>query len=113
MVESTFSAAHQLTKSKTKCEELHGHNWRIQLFIEGEISSEIGWVADFSEIKKALKETLSQLDHTFLNDIFADSPTAERIAKYIYDDVSKTIPLISKISVWEAVNSCASYIPNK
>ncbi len=90
MVEGTFSAAHQLTNSKTKCEELHGHNWLVQAFVAGEVSSEIGWVYDFSEIKKVLRKTLAKLDHKFLNDIFEDSPTAERIAKFIYDDMCIT-----------------------
>lgn len=111
MVESSFSAAHQLTKSNTNCEELHGHNWKVQLFAEGEVDPQIGWVYDFSKLKSHLKNTLNKLDHKFLNDILEVSPTAENIAKYIFDDVSKTIKIISKVSVWESENSKATYLP--
>jgi len=110
MVESTFSAAHQLTKSKTKCEELHGHNWKVQLFVTGEPDSEIGWVYDFSKLKKLLKTTLHQLDHKFLNEILEISPTAENIAKFIFDDIESSLPIITKVSVWESENSCATYV---
>jgi len=111
MVESSFSAAHQLTKSNTKCEDLHGHNWKVQLFVQGETNNEIGWVYDFSKLKKFLKTSLSKLDHTFLNEILEISPTAENIAKYIFDDLKSEITIISKIAVWESENSCASYQP--
>ncbi len=110
MVESTFSAAHQLTKSNTKCENLHGHNWKVQVFVRGEVDEKVGWVMDFSVLKKLLKDSLQALDHKLLNDVLQTSPTAENIAKYIYDQLHPLVRNIYKVNVWESENSCAAYL---
>jgi 6-pyruvoyltetrahydropterin/6-carboxytetrahydropterin synthase len=108
-VESSFSGAHQLLKSKTPCENLHGHNWKIQLTVRGEQQDPtVGWVMDFKVIKEALNKELEKFDHTFLNDVLQVSPTAENIAKTIYTDLKRQIP-VAKVTVWETEKASVTY----
>ncbi len=113
MVEESFSAAHRLLKCNTPCENLHGHNWLVKAFVQStELNNEVGWVVDFKELKTALKNILSTLDHKILNEVLSVSPTAENIAKYIYTDLKKVFPGTVKVSVWETERACASYFEN-
>ena len=116
-VQSHFSSAHNLRKYKGKCEDLHGHNWRVEIIAESQELDEIGMVVDFKDLKGALNEVMSELDHKYLNDIdyFKESnPTSENIAKYIYGKISKDNPglPVKKVTVWETETSCATYSKN-
>ena len=86
-VETEFSAAHFLSHYHGKCENLHGHNYKIRLWIRDAGLNEGGMVVDFSLLKKALKDTTDLLDHKNLNDIeiFQNDPSAERIARFIFE----------------------------
>jgi len=117
-VEDDFSAAHNLRNYKGKCEKLHGHNYRVQIFIRGEKLDKSGMLADFVEVKKALKKILDKLDHQYLNEIppFDKlNPTAENISKYIYDKLNllfahrSSLFAVFKVTVWESDTSSASY----
>lgn len=114
-VESDFSSAHKLREYKGKCESLHGHNWKVEVFVESETLDKIGMVVDFKKIKKNLSEVLRKLDHAFLNDISyfkKVNPTSENIAKYIFDQLKsrdKKLKL-KKVTVWESDTSSASFI---
>jgi 6-pyruvoyltetrahydropterin/6-carboxytetrahydropterin synthase len=108
-VESTFSAAHQLIGSNGPCEELHGHTWKVQVTVAGNELDKIGMLFDFKELKKVLSDILKRYDHAFLNKVFYFSPTAENIAKNIFQEFKKKNNLVRKISVWESPTSCASY----
>ena len=99
MVESTFSAAHQLVGSKGPCEELHGHTWKVQVYLAGDKVDEIGMLVDFKDIKAELAEILKSHDHKFLNESLKFNPTAENIAKDIHDKLKKKFPLTSKVTV--------------
>ena len=85
-VEDDFAAAHFLKDYHGKCENLHGHNYKVFVHVEGNSLDEGGMLIDFSVLKRELKNVLSCLDHTNLNDIqfFEQNPSAERIARYIY-----------------------------
>ncbi|MDR1453924.1 MAG: 6-carboxytetrahydropterin synthase QueD [Candidatus Margulisbacteria bacterium] len=108
-VESSFSGAHQLIKSNSPCENLHGHNWRVALAVRGEKQEpEVGWVVDFAVVKKALNAELAKFDHKFLNEVLPVSPTAENIAKQIYLDLKEILP-VYKVTVWETEKSSAAY----
>ena len=112
MVESTFDAAHQLVGHTGPCEKLHGHTWKVQVFIEGDKLNKLGVVLDFKEIKLMLQFALSKLDHTNLNIIpyFKKvNPTSENVAKYIYEQMSKKAR-ITKVTVFESPVTAASYI---
>jgi 6-pyruvoyltetrahydropterin/6-carboxytetrahydropterin synthase len=116
MVETTFSAAHQLKGYKGKCEHLHGHNWKIEVHVIAERLNEIDIAMDFQEIKKITNEVIAPLDHSVLNEIFPfteKNPSSENIAKWIYDSLIKKIDneniRVSAVAVWESETSSATY----
>ena len=88
-VEADFAAAHFLRDYNGKCENLHGHNYKVLAHVRGEKLNEGGMLMDFSFLKTALRTVCKELDHTNLNDmqIFDQNPSAERIAVYIYDRI--------------------------
>lgn len=111
-VTSRFSSAHNLRGYKGKCEELHGHNWLVEVAASRGDLDNIGMVTDFKELKAILEEVLSELDHKHLNEIEYFSkvnPTSENIAKFIYDSLIKERPDISYVTVWETDTSSATY----
>lgn len=117
-IKSNFSAAHRLTMVGQKCENLHGHNWKIEACVIGEKLNAGGVLMDFGDIKSYIAEIMNQLDHKFLNDIdiFTDQPaSSENIALYITRELQERIKdpsiRVSRVSAWESDNSCATYIP--
>ncbi|MBU4376929.1 MAG: 6-carboxytetrahydropterin synthase QueD [Candidatus Omnitrophica bacterium] len=107
-----FSAAHRLRHYKGKCENIHGHNWKVGVSISSKTPNHIGIVADFRDVKKILKGVLEKLDHKDLNAIAyfkKVNPTSENLAKYIYDELKKKKLKPSSVSVWEADDSKAEY----
>lgn len=97
-VETSFAAAHFLRDYHGKCENLHGHNYKVFVHVEGERLDEGGMLLDFSVLKKALREVCGAIDHTNLNDFeyFDQNPSAERIATYIYEKLVEKIPELKK-----------------
>lgn len=109
---SSFSAAHNLRDYRGKCENLHGHNWKVEAIFAYKSLDKSGMAVDFKEAKKMLKDVLEEFDHSYLNEtgIFKKvNPTSENMAKYIYDRLAKQDSHISSVSVWENDNSCATY----
>ena len=110
-----FSAAHQLEGYMGKCEGLHGHNWKVEVEVEGENLDEVGMLIDFRKMKELLRNVLEGLDHRMLNEleVFKEgNPSAELIAQYIYSQVKIDIPaeiFLVSVSVWESDDSQASY----
>ena len=88
-VEADFSAAHFLKDYNGKCENLHGHNYKVYAHVKGSQLNEGGMLLDFTKLKAALRTVCKELDHTNLNDFdyFKQNPSAERIAMYIYDGI--------------------------
>ena len=120
-VEAEFSAAHFLSHYHGKCEKIHGHNYRVRLWLRGEGLDDGGMLADFSLLKKTLKEVLTPLDHSNLNDmeVFQNDPSAERIAKFVFDEVKEKLPgfritdgLLWAVDVFENERSLARYSPS-
>jgi len=116
MIETQFSSAHQLRGYKGKCENLHGHNWRVQVVVSSEKLNETGLVIDFHELKKITNDVILQLDHAVLNNIFPFTeinPSSENIAKWIYDAIKKKLMdkdiNLSAVTVWENETSSATY----
>ena len=111
-VEGHFSSAHNLRGYKGKCEDLHGHNWKVHVSAAKEDLDKIGMVVDFKYLKKKLNDILDEFDHKYLNKIpyFKKiNPTSENIAKYIYSRLKKSIPDIKSVTVWENDASSATY----
>lgn len=94
-----FDAAHFLSDYKGRCEQLHGHTYKLEVVVEGEIGKG-GMLMDFNELKEIVKSNiLERLDHGDLNEIF-DVPTAENIASWIFDELKDKIPIYS-VRLWE------------
>jgi 6-pyruvoyltetrahydropterin/6-carboxytetrahydropterin synthase len=90
-IEDHFSSAHQLRGYKGKCENLHGHNWKVILTLRGEALNDIGILIDFHDMKAILKDALSGLDHVNINEhpaFTVHNPSSENIAKYLFDKIS-------------------------
>ena len=117
-VETHFAAAHQLKMVAKKCENLHGHNWKIEVCVAGENLNNAGVLIDFGELKQHISDIIKELDHTFLNELafFSDTtpPSSENIAKFIADELDSRINgpglKVSKITAWESEDACATYI---
>lgn len=115
-VEHTFAAAHALRNYRGKCENVHGHNYRVQVGIEGEKLDGTGLLFDFADLKKSLRATSEYLDHQYLNELkpFDEiNPSAENIAKFICDEIQKGLQSrsVAFVRVWETDTSCATYRP--
>ena len=111
-VQGTFSSAHNLRGYKGKCEDLHGHNWVVEIVISSAQLDNIGMVLDFKYLKKKLNAILEQMDHKYLNKLSffkRVNPTSENIAKYIYKKLKPQIHLLSCVTVWENSTSSATY----
>jgi len=116
-VTTRFAAAHKLSMVGKQCENLHGHNWHVEVYVQGKNLDKSGVLMDFGIIKKELKEVIDTLDHTYLNElsIFKDIPaSSEHIAMYIAKELVSRIDVdgirISRVSAWESENSCATFI---
>jgi 6-pyruvoyltetrahydropterin/6-carboxytetrahydropterin synthase len=114
-VEAAFAAAHYLTEYHGKCERLHGHNYVVRVYARGDVLDKAGMLLDFGELKGRVREVCERLDHGSLNDIpaFKDSPSAERIARYIFDEVKLLDPSmpLHAVEVFETPTSMARYEP--
>jgi 6-pyruvoyltetrahydropterin/6-carboxytetrahydropterin synthase len=117
-VEKSFSSAHALRGYKGKCENLHGHNWKIKVFVKGKKLNELGMLVDFTDIKDILSQVLHELDHKNLNEVKPFdkiNPSAENLAAWIFEKMAAVIKKVkyknisvSKVTVWESETSCAT-----
>ena len=118
-VQQTFAAGHALRNYRGKCENVHGHNYRIEITVQGERLAPNGLLVDFIELKRVMKDTIDYLDHRFINDLepFTEvNPSAENIAKFFHDRISAglrtEVPVrIAEVKVWETDTSSAVYRP--
>ena len=116
-VKTHFAAAHQLKMVATKCENLHGHNWHIEVRVAGEKLNQAGVLIDFSILKQHIHEVMDMLDHKFLNELeyFGDDlpPSSENIAWFIAKDLEKRLApegvQVSSVTAWESEDACATF----
>jgi 6-pyruvoyltetrahydropterin/6-carboxytetrahydropterin synthase len=109
--EFTFEAAHRLpaVPHGHKCGRLHGHSYRVEVRIGGQVAAQTGWVMDFALVKAAFAPLCDQLDHHYLNEIPGlENPTSEILAKWIWDRLSDALPL-SSVTVRETCTSGCVY----
>lgn len=120
-VESDFSSAHQLRGYQGKCENLHGHNWKVKATAKAEILDNIGLAIDFKVLKKHLKEVLNILDHQLLNNLEyfkTKNPSAENISVFIYQKLEEKLQAhenseIYSVEVWESDKSSVLFKKEK
>jgi 6-pyruvoyltetrahydropterin/6-carboxytetrahydropterin synthase len=118
-VEETFAAAHQLRQYHGKCENLHGHNYRVRLTFSGPELDATGLLVDFVEVKTLMHAVADRLDHQYLNELppfDVLNPSAENIAKYFHDEISRGLPqttpvTLAEVRLWETETSSAAYRP--
>ncbi|MFC6881535.1 MULTISPECIES: 6-carboxytetrahydropterin synthase QueD [Actinomadura] len=109
--EFTFEAAHRLPNVPDghKCARLHGHSYRVEVHVSGEVDPVMGWLMDFAEIKAAVKPVIDRLDHYYLNEVPGlENPTSEQLAKWIWDQLAARLPL-SAVMVRETCTSGCVY----
>jgi len=111
-----FAAAHQLRDYDGACERLHGHNWKVEVFVTGPALRDDGLLMDFKDIKQATQRVLERLDHRLLNEIepFGSvNPSSENIARHIFDALSVELNQgdvkVSQVTAWESETACATY----
>ena len=115
-IEDHFSGAHRLRNYHGKCEDLHGHNWKVEVLVSSDSLDEGGMVLDFKILKASTRQVLETLDHKYLNelpDFLEMNPSSENISRYIFDRLKPLLEsqktTLKQVTVWESENACASY----
>ena len=131
-VEETFAAGHALRGYRGKCENVHGHNYKVRVTLEGTELNSIGLLYDFKDLKEAIQCAIRRLDHQFLNDIppFDElNPSAENLAKYFHDEIARLLASrpdspapnqnpagapcrVERVTIWETDTTTATYFAN-
>jgi 6-pyruvoyltetrahydropterin/6-carboxytetrahydropterin synthase len=114
---SQFSAAHQLRGFAGQCEQLHGHNWKVEVYVTGRELAEDGMLVDFRVVKDAAQKVLDTLDHRYLNELEAFcniNPSSENIARHIFECLSRELnsqnAKVAKVTAWESDSAAAAYM---
>lgn len=118
-VEDTFSAGHYLRNYKGKCENPHGHNYKVRVTLQGSELDAAGLLLDFKDLKVVIKPVVDYLDHQMMNDISpfnVVNPSAENLAKYFFDETNKYLSgqtkgrvRVKDVTIWETDTTTATY----
>jgi 6-pyruvoyltetrahydropterin/6-carboxytetrahydropterin synthase len=115
-IKTHFAAAHRLVNYQGDCENLHGHNWNVEVTVSARELDTAGLGIDFKILKRHTKELLGELDHKYLNDLPAFSqisPSSEQIARFLFQRLSAQLDsanvCLERVTVWESEFACASY----
>ncbi len=112
MIQAHFCAARRLLNYSGPCAQLHGHNFKVQAFVHTETLDAAGVCVDFEKINAALKPLIERLDHSDLNalpEFEGISPSTEFLCRYLFVQLQKSVPELSKITIWDTPNSCVSF----
>ena len=119
-VDETFSSGHALRGYKGKCENVHGHNYKVRIVLEGPALDSTGLLCDFADLKRVVRATIAGVDHKFLNDqppFDAINPSAENLAKFFHDETARQLAAlpagarVARVTVWETDVTSATYWP--
>lgn len=108
----TLESAHRLPNVPAghKCARIHGHSFRVEIHVSGDVDPQMGWVQDFAEIKAAFGPLFEKLDHNYLNEVAGlENPTSENLARWIWERLKPGLPLLSKVVVHETCTCGAIY----
>ncbi|MGO9210911.1 MAG: 6-carboxytetrahydropterin synthase QueD [Terriglobales bacterium] len=118
-VEDTFAAGHYLRNYRGKCENPHGHNYKVRVTLYGEELDRAGLLLDFKDLKDVMRDTVDRLDHQMINDLepfTVLNPSAENLAKYFYDQTQEKLRAatngrvrVKDVTVWETDTTTATY----
>ena len=117
MIEEEFSAAHALRGYQGKCENMHGHNWKVEVYVRGERLDNVGMLVDFKELKTATRRVMQYLDHQNLNELkpfdIELNPSSEHLEGFILHKVAEELNdervNVYKVRVWETPSTCATF----
>lgn len=107
-----FEAAHWLPEVPPthKCARLHGHSFRVEVVLSGEVDPQTGWLVDFADVDRAFAPLMATLDHHTLNEIDGlGNPTSEVLAAWIFRRLRGSMPLLAAVTVWETADACCTY----
>ena len=107
-----FEAAHRLptVPEGHKCARLHGHSFRVEVHVRGDLDPRLGWVMDFADLKAAVKPVIAELDHYYLNEIAGlENPTSEVLARWLWARLLPALPTLTRIVVRETCTSGCTY----
>lgn len=114
---SDFAAAHNLRNFRGQCENLHGHNWTVEVVLRGHRLNESGILVDFAEVKKFTRDILAELDHNYLNDhpFFKEqNPSSENIARFLFERLAEKVNngdrWMHRVTAWESTDACATFM---
>lgn len=110
--EFSFDSAHflPLVPEGHKCRNMHGHTYKLRVYIKGQPDPKLGWIMDFKELKDVIGRVIDQVDHKLLNDVPGlDNPTAENITIWIWQQIKPLLPLLSKIELHETPTTGVIY----
>lgn len=117
-MEQEFASAHALRNYKGACENVHGHNWKAQVVIEGEQLDAAGMLIDFLDVKRMMDAIVARLDHKFLNEVppfDVKNPSAENLAEHFYERMSGDLEglgvRVKEVKIWETAVQSATYRP--
>jgi len=116
-IETSFAAAHNLLNYCGQCENLHGHNWKVEIKVRGRELDKSGMLLDFKVLKNHTETIIQSLDHCYLNEhpAFAgQSPSSEHIARHIFTELEKKLAdqqvFVYKVTAWESEKAAAAYM---
>lgn len=114
---SSFAAAHNLMNYQGDCENLHGHNWKVEVTVAARELNAAGLGIDFKILKRESNKVLGELDHKYLNELppfVQESTSSENIARFLFEKLSQELNdsnvTVKKVTVWESDHACASYV---
>jgi 6-pyruvoyltetrahydropterin/6-carboxytetrahydropterin synthase len=108
----SFEAAHRLPNVPPghKCARLHGHSFRVEIGVEGEVDPHTGWVRDFADLSEAFRPLFEQLDHHYLNEVEGlENPTSENLARWIWVRLAPLLPGLARVTVQETCTASCTY----
>jgi 6-pyruvoyltetrahydropterin/6-carboxytetrahydropterin synthase len=116
MVETKFASAHQLRGYKGKCENLHGHSWKVQAVVSADALNDLALAMDFSDLKRITNEIVAPLDHACLNSIppFTEiNPSSENLARWVFESLKPKVAeyrvRVRAVTIWESDSASATY----